>query len=210
MGKPNIKKMKAERDVEGLIKALKVGDWTVRDNAAKALGEIGDARAVQPLMETLNSWEDLKFVPFSNIGSLAVEASAAEALGKIGKPAVEPLIEVLKVAKKHIRKGAALALGKIGDERAVEPLIEALRDEELGVRMDAAEALGKIGEPAVELLIQALKDEDSDVRYNAAVALGKIGDERAVEPLTQALKDKDGFVRWGVKKALKKLKGKKK
>ena len=35
----NIEKLKARKNVEGLIKAL--GDWDVRKSAAYALGEIG-------------------------------------------------------------------------------------------------------------------------------------------------------------------------
>jgi HEAT repeat protein len=53
MGKPDTEKMKAERDVEGLIKALKDENGFVPVNAAKALGEIGDTRAVEPLTEAL-------------------------------------------------------------------------------------------------------------------------------------------------------------
>ncbi|MDH7485547.1 MAG: HEAT repeat domain-containing protein [Anaerolineae bacterium] len=34
-----------------------------------------------------------------------------------------------------VRRGAAEALGMIGDARAVEPLIAALRDEDSGVRL---------------------------------------------------------------------------
>jgi hypothetical protein len=43
---PNIEKMKANRDLQGLIKALEYQkDASVRSGAAKALGELKDARA---------------------------------------------------------------------------------------------------------------------------------------------------------------------
>jgi len=54
MGKPNVEKMKAEKDVEGLIKALEDEDWDVRRKAAEALGEIKNAKAVESLTQALN------------------------------------------------------------------------------------------------------------------------------------------------------------
>ena len=73
-----------------------------------------------------------------------VRRSAAEALVKIGKPAVEPLITALKDKSYNVRRPAAEVLGMIGDSRAVEPLITALKDENEHVREYAAEALNRI------------------------------------------------------------------
>ena len=183
---------------------------------AKRYSEIGDERAVEPLIQALKDKDS------------DVREGAAEVLVKIGEPAVEPLIRALKDENQFVRWGAALALGEIGDKRAVEPLINALKDEDSDVRMEAAEALDqmgwkpgyvtekayylvakkewdeavKLGEPAVEPLINALKDEDSGVRWKAAEALEEIGDERAVEPLINALKDEDSGVREGAAEAL--------
>ena len=87
--KPNVEKMKAKKDVKGLIKALKYNDkkneysevFFIRHQAVKALGEVGDARAIEPLVETMRDDSD------KLLGS-----EAAEALGAIGdKRAVEPL-----------------------------------------------------------------------------------------------------------------------
>jgi len=64
--------------------------------------------------------------------------AAAEALGKIGEPAVDPLLAALEHKDYGIRAGAAEALGKTGSRRAVEPLIKTLGDEEWLVRMRAA------------------------------------------------------------------------
>ena len=50
-GPPNIEKLKAKRDVKGLIKALGYQkDYFVRKAAAMALGEIMDPRAIKPLI----------------------------------------------------------------------------------------------------------------------------------------------------------------
>ena len=69
---------------------------------------------------------------------------AAEALIKIGKPAVKPLIEALKDKNRFVHSYAANALGKIGDNGAVPALIKTLKDENWYVRSSAAAALGEI------------------------------------------------------------------
>jgi len=84
-GPPNVEKMKARRDVKGLIKALAYRkDSNVRRAAACALGEIKDARAVKPLIAALKDkdWDVCKAV--------------AEVLLQIGDPcATEPLVDEL-------------------------------------------------------------------------------------------------------------------
>ena len=51
--KPNVEKLEAKQDVEGLINALRHKDEHVQRKAAKALGKIGDKRAVEPLIQAL-------------------------------------------------------------------------------------------------------------------------------------------------------------
>lgn len=184
---------------------------TPQGEAAKALGRIGNERAVEPLIRALNHgnenvrecaakvlWDikDLRAIePLIQALKLdpynwRVERNAVDTLRKIGEPAVEPLIRALKHKDVYVRENAAKALGMIRDERAVEPLIRVvLEDVDWEDRRMAAKALVKIGKPSVELLIPALKDWDKDVREIAAEALGEIGDKRAVQPLIHALKD---------------------
>jgi len=91
-----------------------------------------------------------------------VKKTAAKALVKIGRPAVEPLIAALKNRRSEIRCEAAWELGEIKDPRAVEPLIALLKDGDSIVRRYTAPALGKIKDPrAVEALIAELKDENA-------------------------------------------------
>jgi len=83
--KLNIKKMKAKKDVEGLIKALDYKkDYDVISDAILALGELRDKRAVEPLFHALGD------------SNLLVEGRAAEALEVIGEPAVEYLFKALE------------------------------------------------------------------------------------------------------------------
>jgi len=127
-------KLEMNRDVEGLIKALKHRDDDIRADAAKALGEIRDPRAVEPLIDALKPDPDS-----------FVRQRAAYALGNIGDAkAVEPLIQSLKDEDKDVRWAAASSLGDLGDIRAVKPLIQALKDEDKDVQKTAEWALKKI------------------------------------------------------------------
>jgi HEAT repeat protein len=156
---------------------------------------IGDTRAVEPLIKVL---KDGKYE-----GRYYVGYCGAEALGKIGTPAVEPLIALLRAENAVVCMFAAKALGLIGDARAVELLIAALKVDDKNLRRFAAEALGTIGDPrALLALIEMLKDLDKDLRQTAAFALGNIGDARAVEPLIAALKAEDKNERRAVVVAL--------
>jgi HEAT repeat protein len=139
-------------------------DSRVRQAAAKSLGQIGDAQAMEPLIAALkNNYE-------------SVRQAAAEALGQTGDArAVEPLIVALKDDEESVRQAAAEALGQTGDARAVEPLIVALKDDKGSVHQTAARALGKISDAhAVELLIAALKDDKGSVRQATAGVLVKL------------------------------------
>ncbi len=192
---PDIDALENNRDVEGLIIALKNEDYIVRKEAARSLTRVGDESAVEALIEALKyeSWEDDYTVLIS------VRESAADALGNIGdKRAITPLINSLfGDSDEEVRWKAASALGKIGDLSAVDPLIDALEDKSWGVRKNATNALGDIGDKkAFNPLLKALNDKDGHVRKYAAVALGKINDERAIKPLVNALNDEDGDVRW--------------
>ena len=226
--------------VEQLIACLK--DQQSEESAAEALGELGDARAVEPLITCLHDYDGvLRGYAIRALGKLgdarAVEplivclkdqqwsSSAAEALSKMGKPAVEPLIACLKDQNVVPRFGAIKALGQLGDARAVEPLIACLKDQrgidarqtgwsadflqqELDyLRHVAAEALGKLGKAAFDPLIACLKERDALLRSGAAEALGKTGDARAVKPLITCLKDTDWQVRSQAAEALGSLGG---
>ena len=50
-------RMKAARDVRGLIRLLHHGDPDIQYEAAGALGDIGDSRAVEPLIAALKNDE---------------------------------------------------------------------------------------------------------------------------------------------------------
>jgi len=199
-----------KNEIEPLIKKLKDKYEEVSLEAAKALGNIGDIKAVKPLIKSLenanrNAPEALVKLGDSRAVDALIEAledkrlenEAVKALGNIGDiKAVKPLIKLLKNGNYH----APEALVKLGDPSAVDPLISALQDGRCWY--DAARALGKFGDiKAVEPLIKALYNEN----VNAAEALGEIGDSRAIDSLIISLGKKNSGLRETAAKALQKI-----
>ncbi|MEI7433364.1 MAG: HEAT repeat domain-containing protein [Methanomicrobiales archaeon] len=180
----NVDDLRKEKDIPGLIKALGCKDLDVQYMAVEALGYLQDPSAIPPLVTLLS--ED----QYS-----AVRWKSAEALAKIGKESVEPLIVLLHHPDEDVRWKAAIALGEIGDARAIDPLIGLLCDQDRYVKGRVAIALGMIGQSAVASLIRALGEGDGSLRWGAAIALGRIGDPRAIAPLVRALGDKYENVR---------------
>jgi len=88
----------------------------------------------------------------------------------------EGLLGLLADKDAKVRRRAALAAGRIGDERAVPALAELLlTDREADVRQMAAFALGEIESPGGAFaLISGLKDTRAAGRARAVEALGKI------------------------------------
>jgi HEAT repeat protein len=226
------------RAVEPLSKGLKDTFYPVRVEVVNALGKIRDPRIVEPLLGALTdqdihvkekAWNALqKSCGVRDINPL-IEALhnsktrdyAAKILGKIGNPAVEPLIRALENDEYFVRVSAIEQLGRIGDKRAVDPLVKLLQDQDL--IPFAAEALGRIGdkravdplvklyeegyspkeivgalenigdERAIDLFIKILEDTgaEKEMRENAARALSVYEDKRLIELFIEALKDCD-------------------
>jgi hypothetical protein len=127
---------------DNIKNALGDEDESVRSSAADALGELGDLRAVEPLLTALEDEDE------------SVRSSAADALGNLGDPkAVEPLLTALGDEAYIVRYFAGYALRNLGDPRAVEPLLTALEDENERVRSSAAHALGNLGDPRAAPLL---------------------------------------------------------
>src|SRR5215813_2136763 len=101
---------------------------------------------------------------------------------------------LLKHKKPEVRERAALAIGRIGDQRGTEPLINALQsDASAWVRAMAAFALGEIEDfQATNALLDAVNSskETLDVRARAVEALGKTASVQAnVEKLGKTTLD---------------------
>jgi len=203
------------RAVRALVRALHYGDrFPVRQQAAKALGLIGDATAVEALMVALEDSEPhvcqeaIKALveirdprPVELLISLIkshnadVRACATGAVVNFGSMTVPFLMQILRLSHFEARQAAAEALGLIGDARALAPLLAALKDPDSAVRREAIEAIAHIGQAAEEPVLHLLDDPDSEVRAAAAKTLGKLRDRRAIERLRSATNDPEMAVR---------------
>jgi hypothetical protein len=91
--------------------------------------------------------------------------AAADALGRIGPPAVPDLIQALRNRDPVVRKQAAEVLARMGSDAkpAVPDLVHLLDDEDESIRKEAARTLGRIGPDAaaaVPALMRTLLQPD--------------------------------------------------
>ena len=153
--------------VEPLIESLESDD--ILYEIARALEQIGDERAIEPLIHVIDNEVD-----WVTNGPLAA-LDALQAISDVR--AVEPLAILLEdeFTNKRIRRYAAEALGDIG-EPAMEDLIGALGSGNIETIKITARVLWNIGEPAVEPLMREVYEdgEDEDVRKAAKEALKKL------------------------------------
>jgi HEAT repeat protein len=130
--------------VEPLLDLLDHEDPDLRLQAALALGERGDARAVPALIKAAATGdENLRFHAIEALGKLRALAAvdilvetassgnfflafpALEALAEVGDPGVAPRLAPL-MADELLRGAVATTLGRIGDEDVVVPLTRLL------------------------------------------------------------------------------------
>jgi HEAT repeat protein len=153
-------------------------DSAVREDAVRALGQIGDPQAVEYLFTAMKE---------SRLRTLAVEA-----LGRIGdRRAVPLLIEVAKGSnpaaagtiegcgdrwsEEAVTQAAAVrALGVIGDESAIPTLAASLGS--TFTRSEAAAALVRFGQKSIPWLLPLLAgSSDDNVRYHVQETLALVG-----------------------------------
>jgi HEAT repeat protein len=135
-------------------------------------------------------------------GDEFARAQAAFALGMLGEPAVQPLVQLLIHPNHEVRMRAAWAIGVIG-HAALPMLLDVAEGSDPTLRAEAVRVLGSIGEGrAISQLILALTDADVRIAQRAATALGKIGDVRAFHPLLTALGHPAADVRYAACTAL--------
>jgi HEAT repeat protein len=117
-------------------------------------------------------------------GDVAQQASAAEALARMGRdaaPAAATLVRASGSADELVREWAAAALEELGPppNEQIGEFIQLVGHQSPGVRYWATTLLGRAGadaQPAVGVLVKTLgADDDNAVCERSAWALGKIG-----------------------------------
>lgn len=169
----------------------------VRVSVVKALGKIGDDRALVPLMSTLNNQRE----------NYRLRLAAAESLGCIGhSQAMNPLLEVIQddhESSHYVKESAVKALGMLGDIRALEPLLDifeskrGFKDKFNFLKERIIESIGRLGarqNRAIQVLQDALKDEANYIRLAAVQSLCDIGDDACIPILKECLFDADDDV----------------
>jgi len=130
------------------------------------------------------------------VATVAAMPSATPGAEDASAPSAGTSVRDLGSDRAAVRRGAAAALGRLGDSAAVAPLARALGDPDAGVRREAARALARLKDRrATPALVTALADADRTVRFSAAYALGETCDPRAADALLLALADPAWTVR---------------
>jgi hypothetical protein len=156
---------------DALIDALKSGSPEVCSGAAKAIRDLKDARAVEPLIGIVRNTSLAIYVRRDAAVTLATMKATA---------AVEPLLAVLQEKNPFLRAAISSALADFDDPRATGALENALKQKELDVIAGAHAFYIRRGEPGTEQIL-----EDALFKYgdaSMAEALMNCGNE----PLTVA------------------------
>ena len=135
-------RLKKPEMVERFLEDLDSGHSQDRMYAAYGLGVLGDIRAYEPLVHSLQDFWD------------CVVAAAAEALGRLGDDrAIEHLAALIPNEDLGVRAATAASLGRLGTARAIEPLTRLMYEEDdIEISWTAMKAL--------ERLREALERED--------------------------------------------------
>jgi HEAT repeat protein len=173
-------KLRSPDAVEPLLFALfNDHDSAVREDVVRALGDIGDASAVEYLFQVLNE---------PGLRPLAVEA-----LGKIKDQRAVPVLQAIvtgcaeppmdrtvsgcadRWSEEMTTMGEAVrALGAIRDEATIPTLVSALKN--TVTRAEAAAALSRFGPVVIPSLLPLLaRESDENIRYHLKETLTAVG-----------------------------------
>lgn len=200
--RPDIWRLQAQSDVEGLISALGNHDAGIRKRAAAALRALGAARAVPALTDALagETDADVRAHILAALDTLSDDAQYKqdEAAQPPEQTRIAALIAQLSSAEPERVIAAIRELGESDDKLVVEPLVMLFnnRKQPSRVRLAAADALLKLnGAPAEVTLLGALHSVNWQARRNAAAVLGQLKAEWAIDALGKALADEVELVR---------------
>jgi HEAT repeat protein len=169
---------------DSLIEALPSSRERMRHEIISALGEIGDPRAVTPLVKLLGDKDGL------------TRKLSREALVAIGQLSVPALIEASESKSKEVRWGAAKALGEIADPASIPTLVKLLEDKEFEIRWLAAEGLIVMDRESLLPILRELVSRADTLSLNDGMHLvirNLAEEEEYQDILTPVLKAMDGF-----------------
>jgi HEAT repeat protein len=201
--KPDIWRLQAQFNTQGLVDALKNEDAGIRKRAAAALRALGAYHTITDLETALKRESDpeTRANILAAIDSLQQEQSNQDEVKEtpVAKTRVERLLEALETPQNDetmIR--IVKALGKIGDKQAAEPLVMLFNNTQLSIniRLTIARTLLALeSAPAEVALLGALSSSEWRVRRNGTAILGQIRATWAIPPLAKLLQDENEVVR---------------
>jgi len=199
----------ADEAVSNLLPLLRDKKPLVRREAAYALGKVGNATAINPLLQILQKDKVLE-----------VRNAAIIALGEIGDvSAVSELIKFLQrkpqAKEEFTRRSAARSVGQIAQIIQIGK-IEVITPENFlpgGFKSVERPKYPKLIEafpqfrPAIAVLIQTVQNpqEFQDAKREAAFALGAIGDKSAIAVLQANLANEDYYLAEICRESLRKV-----
>jgi HEAT repeat protein len=171
--------------VDRLIVLLDDRSALVRRVAVRSLGQIGDARAVEPLLA----------LAARDLGLTRDIVFALHEIGLSGAPALRAAVGSWQPDFRADDRPAALAasaLGMIQDVDASLVLADAVLRGPIALRLAAAKALGHLDTPlSLAPLQAALRAPSHQVRVAAAASLGRLGAEVAIPALVDVMRSTD-------------------
>ncbi len=165
-------------DLNDTLQKLRSRNPGMKIDAALALGETRDLRAVSSLVAVLKKDKD---------GD--VRGAAEDALVSIGTPAVNSLIPLLEDQSWRVRRRTVRTIGRIKDSSAIGALIQAAAtDDDCCVRRFAARWLGEIKDDrAIEYLLNAVRVKNIEIIKGAYRFFLKRGEPGTESKLIEAL-----------------------
>ncbi len=125
----------------------------LKESAVKALGMLGDIRALEPLIDALEAKRGFRD-KFNYLKERIIEA-----IGRIGRPTpkvTQNLLLALQDDAPSIRLAAIHALESIGDLSGLEPLMQAVFDRDDDIALAAISAVYALGgESAIKSLLKS-------------------------------------------------------
>lgn len=207
--KPDIWRLQAQFDTNGLVEALDNEDSGIRKRAAAALRALGAIKTIPQLRNRLEQERD----PDTRAHIVAaLDSLEEEQKRQVSDAYTDSLQEETAIINTEFHRRlqqlksddendiieAAQKLAELKDKQAVEPLVVLFKDtsHSVKVRLALAEALLELESALVEIaLLGALRKSDWRVRRNGAAILGQLKADWAVTPLSRALRDKHEKVR---------------
>ncbi|MBN1800519.1 MAG: HEAT repeat domain-containing protein [Candidatus Lokiarchaeota archaeon] len=186
---------KEPSDIDLLIKMLNDENEDVVQASVKALGIIGDKRAIKSFFELLKYDNE------------SINKSVLNSLTKILKKSssIKRIYEYAKKGNLNVRKETAILLGMIKNPDAIDTLIVLLNSKNSKIRRAATTSIIKIARSNASVMTNignALESKDWQIRKYIARIIGVLEKKDLILPLFSLLNDPKSGVRKAASKSL--------